>query len=235
MPGLGTIVNAVAIIVGALIGVLAGARLPERVHGVLIKAAGLAAFAIGIKMFLESQQVVIVIISMVLGGIVGEIIDIESLLEAFGGKVKSLIRTDNKMFLEAFVTTSLLYCVGPMAILGCISEGINGRHDILLTKSILDGTVSIAFAASLGIGVLFSFIPVILYQGAITIMALVIGNIFTTSMISELSAAGGLLIMGIGVNLLALQNTEKRIPIGNLLPAIFFAPLLVWICQVVGI
>lgn len=234
MIGLGTIANAAAIIIGALIGVFAGQKLPGRVHSLLIRATGLVVIGLGIKMFFESERVMVVFFGLVLGGISGELINIESFLNTFGVKIKSLAKSESATFLEGFVTTSLLCCVGPMAILGSIADGLNNQHDILFTKSILDGVTAIAFAASLGIGVLFSSLPVLIYQGSITILALLLGNLLTPPMISALTATGGLLLAGIGVNLLGVFPGNNKLPIGNLLPALVFTPLLVCLLELVG-
>ena len=234
MIGLGTIVNTIAIIIGSLIGIFVGQKLPDRVRNILVRAAGLIVIGIGIKMFFESERIAVVFFGLVFGGIVGELIGIESLLNTLGIKVKSLAKSESTTFLEGFVTTSLLYCVGPMAILGSIADGLNNQYDILFTKSILDGVTAIAFTASLGIGVLFSSLPVLIYQGVITVLAILLGNLFTTSMISELTATGGLLLAGIGINLTGVFAENNKLPIGNLLPAIVFTPLLIWFLGLFG-
>lgn len=234
MIGLGTIANTTAIIIGSLLGIFVGQRLSNRIQNIMVRAIGLAVIGIGIKMFLESKQIVIVLFGLAAGGIIGELINIDAFLEKFGTKIKTAIKTESSTFLEGFVTTSLLYCVGPMAILGSIADGLNGQHDILFTKSILDGITAIAFAASLGVGVLFSSLPVLIYQGAITVLALFLGNLFTAPMMSELTATGGLLLAGIGINLLGVFTGGNKLPIGNLLPSIIFAPLFVWLCKLIG-
>lgn len=235
MIGLGTIVNVGAIIAGSLLGLAIGHKLPERIHNLLIKALGLITIGIGIKMFFETKYILVVISSIIVGSIIGELLNIEKHLESFGRKIKSIIKSDRETFLDGFVTASLIYCVGPIAILGSLSDGMSGQHDILFTKSILDGVASIGFATSLGIGVLFSFFPVLLYQGAITILALLLGQFFSSAMITELTGTGGLLIVGIGINLVRMLRQDKRLPVGNMLPAIIIAPLIVWACQLTGI
>lgn len=225
MIGLGTLLNAATIIVGASIGLMIGHKLPERIHNTLFKAASLITIGIGIKMFFEMKQVLIVIGSLILGGLIGELLDVESWLERFGTWLKKISHSKSETFLDGFVTCSLLYCVGPMAILGAIAEGLNGQHDILFTKAILDGTVSISFATALGVGVLFSFIPIVLYQGALTIAALALGHFFNDLMISELTATGGILLIAIGLNILGVFGEKRKIAVGNMLPALFFAPL----------
>lgn len=235
MTGFGTIVNAIAIIAGSLLGLLIGKRLPQRIHNIFMKAAGLITLGIGIKMFLETKEMLIVFIGLFIGALLGEWIDIEARLESVGVKLKSLIKTDSKTFLEGFLTTSIIYCVGPMAIIGAIADGLSRQYEVLFAKSILDGVVSIAFASSLGIGVLFSAVSVLVYQGAITIVAVLFGNFLTPVMTTEITATGGLLILGIGINMVASLDDDKRIPVGNLLPAIIIIPLIIWICRRVGI
>ena len=235
MTGLGTIVNAAAIILGALIGLIIGNKIPTRVHNIFIKVAGLITVGIGIKMFLETGEMMVVFLSLFIGAFVGEVINIEGWLESVGTRLKSLIKTDSKTFLEGFLTTSIIYCVGPMAIIGSIADGLSNQHEILFAKSLLDGVVSIAFASSLGVGVLFSSFSVIVYQGIITIIAIFFGNFLTPEMIAEITATGGLLIIAIGFNLAATLKEDRRIPVGNLLLAVVVATIIVWIGQIVGI
>lgn len=235
MTGLGTIVNAAAIILGALIGLIIGNKIPTRVHNIFIKVAWLITVGIGIKMFLETGEMMVVFLSLFIGAFVGEVINIEGWLESVGTRLKSLIKTDSKTFLEGFLTTSIIYCVGPMAIIGSIADGLSNQHEILFAKSLLDGVVSIAFASSLGVGVLFSSFSVIVYQGIITIIAIFFGNFLTPEMIAEITATGGLLIIAIGFNLAATLKEDRRIPVGNLLLAVVVAPIIVWIGQIVGI
>jgi uncharacterized protein len=231
MFALGTIVNVIAIIAGSLLGLFFGHKLSQKMNKVLIHAIGLFCLGLGLKLFFDSQNSIIVVFSLVVGGVLGVWIDIESKLELFGNKLKKLVKTKSPTFLEGFVTTSLIYCIGPMAILGSLTDGMNAQHDLLFTKAILDGTISIGFAATLGLGVLFSSLSVFVYQGSITVLGYFIGNFFLTCMITELSATGGLLISAIGINLLGLLKNDKRIPVGNLLPAIFFAALFAWLAQ----
>ncbi len=229
MPGLGTIANAAAVIAGSLIGLFLCCKVPERIHSTIIKALGLLTIGIGIKLFLEGQNIILIMLSLLIGGLVGEILEIEKRLDSLGAKFKKIIKTNHPTFIEGFVATTIVYCVGPMAVLGSIADGISSQHDILFAKSILDGVASIGFAAGLGVGVLFSSIPIILYQGSITLVAFYAGTFLTDVMIAELSATGGLLIIGIGINLVRFLQKERRIPVGNLLPAIAFAILFVWI------
>jgi uncharacterized membrane protein YqgA involved in biofilm formation len=205
----GTIVNVVAIFLGCSVGYILKGKFPEKIRKIIMQALGLASLLIGMQMALKTNNILLVIFSLVIGGIIGEIMAIEEGLERFGEKIRSRFKggTASERFVEGFVTASLLYCVGSMAIMGALKEGLSGNPDILYTKSLLDGLTSIAFTAAMGIGVLFSAIPVFLYQGEI---------------INEMTAVGGVLILGIGFGLLEI----KKIKIGNLLPAILVAALL---------
>ncbi len=222
MLGIGTITNVAAITAGSLFGIALKNKLSERYHNVLLKVIGMFTVIIGIKPALQTGNIVLVLISLILGAIAGELIGIETGLEAFGLKLKSLTRSDSSTFLEGFVTTSLLYCVGPMAILGSISDGLNGQHEILFAKSVMDGVVSVGFAATLGVGVIFSTVPVFVYQFGITVAAYFLGQFLPEMVINELSATGGFLILAIGLNFLISNDKDRRIPVGNLLPALVF-------------
>lgn len=216
---LGTIVNSLAILAGGLAGMLFGKALPEKMKNTVIQGIGLAVLLIGLSMALQSKNTLVVIASLVLGGIIGEWIDIEFRLEQVGRWLeKFLAKSSNSgHFTKAFVSTSLIYCVGAMAIMGSLESGLKGVHDILFAKAMLDGVSAIVFASSMGIGVLASAIPVFLYQGGITLSATLLQGLLSDPIIAEMSATGGLLIVGIGINILEI----KEIKVGNLLPGIF--------------
>ncbi len=219
---LGTFVNVIAIIAGSLLGIIFGNRFTENIHKIVMQGISLAVIFIGLEMaFLieTSSQILIVIFSLVLGGISGELLRIEYRLNQVGEIIKNKFKNQSDLFVQGFVQTSLLYCVGAMAIMGAIQEGIQGDPSLLFTKSLLDGTTAIAFAAASGIGVMFSAIPVLLYQGAITLFASYVEALLTVDVINMLTATGGLLITGIGLNLMEVA----KIKVGNLLPAIAFA------------
>ncbi|MEA1940554.1 MAG: DUF554 domain-containing protein [Candidatus Caldatribacteriota bacterium] len=223
----GTIVNVIAIIIGCSIGFLLRSRFPEKIRKIIMQALGLSSLLIGMQMALKTSNILLVIFSLVIGGLIGEIIGIEEGLERVGEKIKSKLsdNTSSEKFIEGFITASLLYCVGSMAIVGSLEEGLSGNHDILYAKSVLDGVSSVVFTAAMGIGVLFSAIPVFLYQGGITLLARLIKDYLTPEMISEVTAVGGILVLGIGFSLLEI----KKIKVGNLLPAILIAVLLVMV------
>lgn len=229
---LGTTVNLVAIVLGGLAGVLFGKAFPEKLKTTVIQAIGLAVIIIGLQMAIKTNNVLIVISSLVLGAIIGEGIDIEAQLNNFGQFLeKKLSSKGEGQFTKAFVTTTLVYCVGAMAIVGALEDGLNGNHSILFAKSALDGISAIIFASSMGIGVIFSAIPVFLYQGSIALFAGLLQGILSESVVVEMSAVGGLLIFGIGINMLGI----KEIKVGNLLPGIFIAVPLVILFQYFGL
>lgn len=219
----GTAINVVAIVVGSLLGRWAGRHLSERLRQTLMVGLGLAVFLIGMKLALQSQQVMIVIASLILGGLIGELLGIEARLEAFGQRLQQRFSGAGKIA-EGFVTASLLYCVGAMAIMGALQDGMGDKPTILYAKAALDGVASIALTSALGIGVLFSVLPLALYQGGITLAAGLTKAILTEPVVVEMNAVGGLLIVAIALDLLGI----KRLPVGNLLPAVFVSIGLLW-------
>lgn len=217
---LGTIVNAAAIIMGGALGLLFGHSMPEKMNSTIIQGLGLAVLLVGIDMALQTNNSLVVIGSLVIGGAIGECIDIEKKLKNLGTWMeKKFTSGEDGRFTRAFISASLIYCIGAMSITGSIESGIKGNHSILMVKSLLDGTTAIVFATSMGAGVLASAIPVLLYQGAITLAASLLQDVLTQPIITEMSATGGLLIVGIGLNILQI----KEINVGNLLPGIFVA------------
>lgn len=218
----GTLVNVIAIVIGSLIGRWIGRHLSARVRETIMAGLGLAVLLIGLQLALQSQQVMIVIGSLITGGLLGELLRIEHNLESFGNRLQQRFSGMGKVA-EGFVTASLLYCVGAMAIMGALQDGMGEAPTILYAKSFLDGIASVALASTLGIGVLFSVVPLLLYQGAITLAADLSRSILTPATITEMNAVGGLLIVAIALDLLGI----KRLPVGNLLPAVFICILLV--------
>ncbi len=222
---LGTVVNSIAIILGSLLGVIIKQGIEDRYKKIVMDGIGLSVVIIGIAGGIKSENNILVIISIVLGSIIGETIDIERKLNSLGDNMeKKLGRGDNN-FSNGFVTASLVYCVGAMAIVGALESGLLGNHSTLFAKSILDGISSIIFASTLGIGVAFSAIAVFIYQGLIVLFATYLKDFLTSEVILEMSAVGGILIMAIGLNILDF----KKIKVGNMLPAIFI-PLIYYVC-----
>lgn len=220
----GTIVNVATICVGALIGRYAGRFIPARMRQTVMAGLGLTVVLIGLQLALKSKQPMIVIGSLILGGVIGELLQIEARLESFGRWLQERF-TGVGPIAEGFVAASLLYCVGAMAIMGALQDGLNGTPSILYAKAALDGVASIALASTLGIGVLFSALPVALYQGGITLGAESATSLLTETVVCEMNAVGGLLIVAIGLDLIGV----KRLPVGNMLPAVFAAVGLVWL------
>ncbi|CCH49848.1 DUF554 domain-containing protein [Pseudodesulfovibrio piezophilus] len=222
MLPLGSIVNAIAIIGGSAIGCWLQSRFPERIRAIVFQGLGLSVLLIGIQMALKVQNILIVIFAVLLGGITGELLRLDTAFERLGNTFKKLIKSRNPQFTDGLITASLIYCIGAMAIIGAIEEGMSGDPTVLYTKAILDGFASVALAATYGSGVLFSFIPVLIYQGAMTIGANFFQQYFSEIMIAQVTACGGLLIVGIAINLLKLTE----IKLANLLPALGFVVLL---------
>jgi len=217
---LGTLVNALAIIAGGLVGLIFSRGIPEKYKEIIMSAVGLAVILIGIKSALVSADLMIVIFSVVIGSGIGEFMGIEARLEALGKFFEAKVAAksgDTGSFARGFVTASLVFCVGSMAIVGSLESGLTGNHQTLFAKSILDGVTSIIFASTMGLGVMFSSIPVFLYQGAITLTAGLMKNFLVAETIAQMTSVGGLLILAIGMNLLGIT----KIKIGNLLPGIF--------------
>ena len=218
----GTLVNAAAILIGSGIGLAAGNRLPERMHRVITTGLGLSTILIGVQMALHVQNVLLVIASTVVGGVLGEWLDIEGALERTGSRLKAWAGSSSGTFVTGYVTASLVFCVGPMTIVGAIQEGTGGSADLLYTKSLLDGAASVAFAASLGIGVSFAAVTVLVFQGALSFLGAQLAFFLRPEILNELTATGGLLILAIGFLLLDI----KRLRVANLLPALVIAVLL---------
>ena len=218
----GTVVNALAIIVGGLTGLIIGKKLSSDLKDTMEKAVGLGVILVGIQMAIKTENILIVLLSLVIGGIIGEIINIEKFLHGFASKIESLFKSSKGNFVKGFVTSTLVYCVGAMAVVGSLEAGLTSKYDTLYAKSVLDGISSIVFSSTLGIGVVFSSVSVFVYQGLITIFASTLKAFLTQNAITEMTATGGLLILGIALRM--LQIVEIRV--GNLLPALVIAVIL---------
>lgn len=224
---LGTIVNVAAILVGGLLGLLLKKGIPERVSSGIMQGIGLIVIYIGISGMLKGSNVLIATISIVVGGAIGMIFDFDGRFNRFAASLeKKLTPKDagSSGIAEAFITTTLLYCVGAMAIVGSLNSGLTGNHEVLFTKSILDGVSAVIFASTLGAGVLLSVIPLFLYQGAITLMAQSLAPVLSDVAVAEMTCVGSLLILAIGLNLLKVTKIKVMdfvlaifIPIGLVL------------------
>jgi uncharacterized membrane protein YqgA involved in biofilm formation len=233
----GTILNVIAVLVGGGLGTVFGERLSARVRESVLAALGLFTIAIGLKMTLESHNSLITLGSALLGGLLGEWWGIEDHLNRLGAWLEahfahSSTGEGTAHFIKGFVSASLVFCVGPMTILGSIQDGLTGNFQLLAIKSVLDGFASLAFAASTGIGVVFSAIVILVYQGTLSLLAAQAQTLLTEPMIREMTAVGGLLIMGIGVGALL---ELRPIRVANYLPALVIAPVIVAILHAIGI
>ena len=216
---LGTIVNCITIAVGCFLGLVAKGKIPERIGDTIMKGLALCTMYIGISGALEGNDTLQMIISIAIGALIGEIIDIDKWLEKLGEFLESKFNKEGKSgsIAQGFITSSLLFCVGAMAIVGSLESGLKGDNTTLFTKSILDGISSIIFTSTLGIGVIFSIGTVLIYQGGIAICAGMLSNVLSSVVITNMSAVGVLLILGLGLNMLGVT----KIKIANMLPAIF--------------
>lgn len=234
----GTILNIITVLIGGTIGLFFGARLSERVKQTVLIGLGLFTLGVGVKMFIDTQNSIIVLVSLLIGGILGELGQIEDRLQRFGAwlESRSLKRQvgeikDNR-FIRGFITASLVFCVGPMTILGSIQDGLTGDYRLLAIKSVLDGFAALAFSSSLGVGVLFSIIVVLGYQGGLSLLAAQIQGVISNEMITEMTSVGGILLIGIAISSLL---EIKAIRVGNFLPSLVIAPLIVWVLTLVNI
>lgn len=239
MIGLGTVINFFAIVVGAVIGTLLGDRLSNRTRNVVTDALGLMTLLVAGLSIIDITKPefqrelgpgiggLVVLGSLILGGITGSIWRLEDRFESIGKRLKKSlnkkIKTNDSNFVEGFVSASLLFVVGPLAILGSISDGLGKGIEQLALKSSLDFFASIAFAASLGIGVAFSALAVGIYQGIFTLLGFGLGDILSEAQVIALTVTGGLLLVGVGLRLLKI----KQLPVADLLPALIYAPILV--------
>jgi len=230
----GTFINVTAIIVGGLLGIFFGDRLSDNLKNTVIAGLGLFTAAIGFQMFLKAENPLIVLGALIVGGLIGEWWKIETRVQSLGiwleKRVTGGSEGSSSHFVRGFLSASLLFCTGPMAVLGSISDGLRGDYLTLSIKSILDGFISIAFASTLGIGVAFSALPIFVYQGSISLLAAQLNSIMSNSMMNEMTATGGILLIGIGISSLL---EIKKIRIGSFLPALVVAPLISYILSLV--
>ena len=220
IPLFGSIANAVFIVCGALAGLLLRKKIPAKIMELPVQGMALFVVTLGVGMAIKTQQPLVVIASIALGSLIGELMDLEGALEAASMKLENRIGDSAKGF---FITTSLIYCTGSMAVLGAFEEGLGGYPSLLLAKGLIDGLTSVAMAASLGFGVIFSAVPVFLYQGLLTLAAGWIQPFMSEAAVTEMSATGGLMLMGIGINLLGFM----KIRVMNMLPGLIVAVILV--------
>ena len=235
---LATVINAALILLGGILGVLFKNRIPARFNAILTHALGLCVLGIGIISAIGTENTLCVIVCMVLGTILGEAIRIEDRLDGAGELLRKRLAGGDggSRFTEGFVTASVLFCVGSMAIMGSMEAGIQGKYDILISKGVIDGVTSITLASAMGVGVAFSVLPLMIYQGGLTLLFAQVGPFLDSAAITEMSAVGGTIIVGIAINMLGLGKAKIRV--GNMLPAIFlpllYLPVSQWISGLAG-
>ncbi len=233
---IGTVINIATVAVGGGLGAILGQRLPERMRDTVLHGIGLVTLVLGVHLTLQTQNLLIIMGSILVGGVLGEWWRIDVRLD----RLSEWLRHRSERFLpperlgrftEGFVTASLVFCVGPVTVLGSIQDGLTGDFTLLAIKSLLDGFTALALASSLGVGVLFSILTLLVYQGSLTLMAGLAQAALNEAMIAEMTAAGGVMILGIGLLLLDI----KRIRVANMLPALIIAPLIVAVLQALGL
>lgn len=239
----GTFINVATVLIGGTIGLFFGSRIPEKLKATVIAGLGLFTAAMGLQMFLKTQNPLIVLGALLIGSLLGEWWRIEDRIQALGQVLEARFSRDTdtgsgSKFVRGFLTASLLFCIGPMTIVGSINDGLSGDYNLLAVKSVLDGFAAMAFASSLGIGVLFSSITVFVFQGGISLAAMQVARTLATSSgmevaqndphILELTATGGVILLGLAISSLL---EIKKIRAGNFLPALAIAPLIVWVIE----
>ena len=226
----GTLLNIATVLIGGVIGLIFGARIPDKLKDTVISGMGLFVAAMGIKMFLNTENPLIVLGALLIGTLLGEWWRIEDGLQNLGKFLEQRFSREGEdgsnKFVRGFLTASLLFCVGPLTILGSIQDGLSGDYNLLAVKSVLDGFASLAFASTLGIGVMFSTIIILVYQGGLSLLAAQLDAIVTPSMMNELTATGGVILLGLAISSLL---EIKKIRVGNMLPGLAVAPLIVWL------
>jgi uncharacterized membrane protein YqgA involved in biofilm formation len=225
---IGTLINIATVLIGGTAGSLLGARLPERLRHTVIAGLGMFTLAYGLQMFIKTRNPLIVLGGLLIGALLGELLQIEEGLQGLGGYLEKRFTGSSSAaesrFIRGFLTASLVFCIGPMTILGAIQDGLSGDYSLLVIKAVLDGFAALAFASSLGIGVVFSSLIILVYQGGISLLAAQVQVIFTEAMMVEMTAVGGILLFGIALSSLL---EIKKIRMGSFLPALVITPLIV--------
>ncbi len=219
---LGTFVNAIAILVGSTLGIMFLRNIPEQIKAIVFQGLGLSLLLIGMRGALKVEEILTVILSLVLGGVVGELLNIDKKLESLSLVLKKRFKSNNDSFSIGFANSFILFCTGALGIVGSINQGIQGDYSLLFTKAIFDGFSSIALASVYGVGVLLSFIPLIIIQTILTLIAHYFSAAFSLFLINQLTAVGGLLIVGVGINILEI----KKLKVVNFLPALLIVIIL---------
>jgi len=222
---LGTLINTGSVIVGSTIGLILHRRLPAKITTIVFQGIGLFTLFLGLTMATKTNNYLILIFSIVIGAIIGELLDLDLALNRLGKGLKEKVGSDNAKFSEGLIAAFLLFCMGSMTILGTFEEGLGNKPNLLLAKSLLDGFAAVALSSGLGIGVIFSAIPLLIYQGSLTLLARWLGEFFSNVVISELTAVGGLMLIGLGINILEI----KAIKVVNMLPGLVVAIILAYL------
>ncbi|MDD5060961.1 MAG: DUF554 domain-containing protein [Candidatus Marinimicrobia bacterium] len=219
---LGTLVNVGTVMLGSSLGLLLHTRLPRKLIVIVFQVIGLFTLFLGFSMALKTANFLIMIFSGAIGAVIGELCQIERGINRLGENIKRRLKSDNDKFAEGLVTAFLLFCMGSMTILGAFEEGLGGKPNLLLAKSLLDGFSSMALAAGLGVGVLLAVVPLLIYQGGLTLLAGLLGDVLTTPIVNEMTAVGGLLLIGLGLTILEI----KIVKVVNMLPSLVVAIIL---------
>nr|WP_321375209.1 DUF554 domain-containing protein [uncultured Bacteroides sp.] len=222
---IGTIVNTAAVVAGGTIGLLLKKNMPERVTSIYFQAVGLFTLAIGITMVVKMEDILIIVGSLAIGSLLGEWINVEKSAEQMSGVLKRKFRIGSDKFSEGLITAFLLFCIGSMTVLGAIQEGTGGSSDLLFTKSLMDFFSAMLLASAFGIGVIAAAVPLLIFQGTLTLLAMYAGSLFTPQIILGLTSVGGIMLMGLGINILEI----KKLRIMNMLPALVIVVLMLWL------
>ena len=218
LPAGGTIFNSITVFIGGSLGLLIGKFIPQRLQTTIFNCLGLFTMYVGINMMLSLKHSIAVLLSLILGTVTGDLLGIENKLNSLGDTIKSKLHTSDSKFTEGFVSATLLFCVGSMAIIGAFNDGLRNDPELLITKGIMDGIAATMFGSSLGIGVVFSVVPMFIYQGSLTLLAVWAEPFITADMFDNISGLGGLMILGIGLNLLKIT----KLKLGDMLPGLIY-------------
>lgn len=221
----GTILNVITVAVGSAIGIMVGNHIPKKITKGVFQALGLFTLVLGVNMAIKGEMLLAIVFSLIIGTIMGEWMSIDMAIDGLSDSIKKRLKLKNPKFSEGMLTAFLLYCIGSMTILGAIDEGMGNGSEILMTKAIMDGFSSIALASVFGLGVGMSVIPLFIFQGGITLLAYLLGDFIGANVINELTAVGGILLVGLGINILEI----KKIRIMNMLPSLIIIIIMVWV------
>jgi len=222
---IGTLVNAAAILIGGSLGLLFRSRIPERMFKIVFQAIGIFTLYLGVSMALKANELLLMVFSLVVGALIGEFLRLEDRVERLSELLKKKIGSKDDKFSSGLVASFMLFCLGAMTILGSMEEGMGNEPTLLLTKSMMDGFSAVALAAVMGVGVLFSVIPLLIYQGGLTLLAALFGGVIPEQIITEIAGVGGVLIIGLGISILEI----KKIKVLNMLPALLVEVLLLYL------